>query len=171
MKTEAVTPTKPVAVHEMTLDSLFKEMLEWSDRISRRAYEFFAASGFTNGHDREDWFRAEQELLKPVALEVKDAKDEFVVKAEVPGFEAKDLNVRLNGSHLVIEGKHETSEQKKEKEGEIICNERKSKQICRMVQLPAVVIADRAKAELKNGVLELKLPKAEKPKEIKVAAA
>lgn len=170
MKNEAITP-KPVAVQEMTLDSLFKQMLEWSDQIARRAYEFFAASGFTNGHDREDWFRAEQELLKPVAVEVKDVKEEFVVKAEVPGFEAKDLKIRLNGSHLVIEGKHETSQEKKEKEGEIIYSEHKSEQICRMVQLPAAVIADKAQAELKNGVLELKLPKAEKPKEIKVAAA
>ncbi len=171
MKQDAITRRKPIAVQEVGLDSLFQEMSEWSNRIARRAYEFFAASGFTNGHDREDWFKAEQELLKPVALEVKDAKDEFVVRAEVPGFEAKDLNVHLNGSHLVIEGKHETSEEKKEKEGETIYSERECEQICRMVQLPAAVVADKVQAELKNGVLELKLPKAEKPKEIKVAAA
>src|SRR5579864_6573441 len=104
MKTEAIAPAKSVAVQEKSLDDLFKEMSEWSDRIAKRAYEFFAGSGFTNGHDREDWFKAEQELLKPVALEVKDTKDELIVTAEVPGFEAKDLEIRLNGSHLVIEG-------------------------------------------------------------------
>lgn len=170
MKQEAITPTKTVAVKEESLDGIFQQMLEWSNRIAHRAYEFFAASGFTDGHDREDWFKAEQELLKPVALEVKDAKDEFIVKAEVPGFEVKDLDIHVNGSHLVIEGKHEASEEKKEK-GETIYSERKSEQIYRMIELPAAVIADKAHAELKNGVLELKLPKAEKPKQIKVAAA
>jgi len=169
MKNEAITHMKTPAIQEASLDDLFKEMSEWSDRIAQRAYELFTESGFTNGHDREDWFQAEQQLLKPVALEVKDTKDELIVTAEVPGFEAKDLEIRLNGSHLVIEGKHETTEDRKEK-GRAVYSERKSEQICRMVDLPAAVLADKAQAELKNGVLELKLRKAG-PKPITVAAA
>ncbi len=171
MKSEAVTPAKNVAIQEVSLDSLFKQMSEWSNRIAKRAYEFFASSGFTNGHDLEDWFKAESELLKPVALDVKDSKDEFIVKAQVPGFDAKDLDVRLNGARLVIEGKHETKKEKKEKEGKTVYSERKCEQIYRVVDLPAAVLADKAHAELKNGVLELKLPKAEKPKQITIAAA
>ncbi len=171
MKHEAITRTSSPAIQEASLDDLFKRMLDWSHRIAHRAYDFFAASGFTNGHDREDWFKAEQELLKPVPLEVADEKDQFIVKAEVPGFDVKDLDIHLNGSHLVIEGKHESSEEKKDREGETVYSERKSQQICRMIELPAAVVAEKAQAELKNGVLELKLPKAEKPKQIKVAAA
>jgi HSP20 family protein len=171
MKPEAITPAKHIAIQQVGMDSLFKEMAEWSNRIAKRAYEFFANSGFTNGHDLDDWFKAEEELLKPVALDVKDSKDEFVVTAEVPGFDAKDLHVHLNDSHLVIEGKHETSEEKKEKEGKAIYSKRKSQQIYRTIELPAPVVADRAQAELKNGILELKLPKVDKIKQIKVAAA
>jgi HSP20 family protein len=170
MKNESVIPTKEVAIQKVALDSLFKEMTEWSNRIAKRAYEFFAESGFTNGHDRDDWFKAEREFLKPVALDVKDSKDEFVVTANVPGFDAKDLDIHVSGSHLVIEGKHET-EEKKDKQGKAIFAERKFQQIYRMVELPAPVVAEKAHAELKNGALELKLPKADKPKQIKVAAA
>jgi HSP20 family protein len=171
MKPEAITPAKHIAIQQVGIDSLFKEMAEWSNRIAKRAYEFFANSGFTNGHDLDHWLKAEEELLKPVMLDVKDSKDEFCVTAEVPGFEAKDLQVHLNGSHLAIEGKHETSEERKEKEGKATYSERKSRQIYRTIELPAPVRAEHAQAQLKNGILELKLPKAVKPKQIKVAAA
>ena len=171
MKNEAVSPAKSVAIQQVSLDSLLKEMSEWSDLIAKRAYELFAASGFSNGHDREDWLKAEQELLTPVALEVKEGKDEFVVKAEVPGFEAKDLDIHLNGSHLVIEGKRETSKKEKEKDTDTSYTESKSQQIYRMIELPAAVLADKTRAVLKNSVLELRLPKAEKPKQIAITAA
>lgn len=174
MKNEAISPGRGVAIQEISLDSLFKEMSAWSDRIARHAYELFASSGFTNGHDVDDWLKAEQELLTPVALEVKDAKDEFIVKAEVPGFDAKDLDIQLNGSRLVIKGKHDKhdiSKEKKEKDMDISYRERKFRQIYRMLELPAAVFADNARAELKNGVLELRLPKAEKSKQPEMAAA
>lgn len=172
MRNEAITPTKQVATQEVSFDSLFKEMTEWSNRIAKRAYELFAESGFTDGHDLEDWFKAEKEFLKPVALDVKDTKDEFIVRADVPGFDAEDLNIRVNGSHLVIEGKHETEEKKdKGKGGNPVVTERKCQQIYRMVELPAPVVAEKAHADLKNGALEVNLPKAEKAKQIKVVAA
>lgn len=170
MESKAVTPAKGPAIHEVSLDALFSKMSEWSTRIARRAYDFFAASGFTNGHDLDDWLKAEGELLQPVRLDVKDAKDEFIVIADVPGFDAKELDIHVNGSHLVIEGKHERTQQTKEKEGKTV-SESESRQIYRALDLPAPILADKAHAELKNGVLELKLPKAAKPKHITVAAA
>jgi HSP20 family protein len=170
MNTEAPTPAKPLVVKESSLDSLFHEMSEWSKRIAQRAHDFFAASGFTHGHDLDDWFKAEQELLKPVALDVKDSEDQLVVTAEVPGFEAADLQVHLNGSHLVIQGKHETAEEQNV-EGKTTHSTHKSRQIYRMIELPAAILADKAHAELKNGVLQLKLPKAEEAKQIAVTAA
>jgi HSP20 family protein len=169
MKNNLIVPTSEVTIEEAALEDLFKEMSDWSDKIAKRAYEFFAASGFTNGHDTEDWFKAEQELLKPLMFEIENLKDEIVVKAEVPGFEAKDLNVRLTGQRLVIEGEREIGGEKKEKDTTV--NTKKSQQICRAIDLPAAVNAEEARSELKNGILELKLPKAEKPKQIKIVAA
>lgn len=169
MKSDTLVPRKNVAIEQTGLEDLFKEMNEWSNRIAKRAYDFFAASGFTNGHDLEDWFKAEQELLKPCAVEVKELANEIVIKAEVPGFEAEDLNVRVNGRYLIIEGKREFEEEKKQKGATI--KETRSQQIYRAVELPAVVLAEEVVSELKNGLLELRLPKAAKPRQIKIVAA
>jgi HSP20 family protein len=170
MKNDAIAPSKNVAIRETSLEDLFKEMAEWTNRIAKRAYEFFAASGFTHGHDREDWFKAERALLlKPMALDVKDLKDEFIVRADVPGFEAKELDIHLNGTHLIIEGTREVAVEKKENDTNL--SERNFQRVYRAIELPAPILADEATAELKNGVLELKLPKAAKPKQIKIAAA
>jgi HSP20 family protein len=171
MKNEGASQAKSVPVRQVGLDSLLEKMSEWSNRIAKRAYQFFADSGFSNGHDLDDWFKAEQELLKPVALDIKDAKGEFVVTAKVPGFEAKDLSVHVNGSHLVIEGKPESAEEKKAKEQQTVYKEHKTQQIYQMIELPAPVLAEKAHGQLKNSVLELKLPKAETPRQTKVAAA
>jgi HSP20 family protein len=172
MKNEALTTSSPknIAVSEISLDSLFKEMSEWSDRIAQRAYDLFASSGFINGHDLDHWFKAERELLKPIAVEVKDGGNEFIVTAEVRGFAAKELAIHINGPRLVIEGKSQR-EGRKAKEGKTVYKERESQQIYRSIELPGPVLADKANAELKNGVLELKLPKAEKALQIKVVAA
>ena len=169
MKSDTLTPTKSVAIQESRLEDILKEMSEWSDRISKRAFELFAASGFTDGHDLEDWFQAEKQLLKPLALDVKDLANEFVVTAEVPGFEANELNIHVNAQNLIIEGKREFSDEKKEKGATRI--ESKLEEIYRAVELPAPVLADEATSELKNGILELKLPKAAKPRQIKIVAA
>lgn len=150
---------------------LFQEISEWTDRIAKRAYQLFQMRGFTDGHDLDDWFAAEHEYLKPVALEVKDINDELVVRAEVPGFEAEDLVIEVEGTNLAIRGKHETTKEEKKEEGKTIYTERRAEEIYRVVTLPVAVLVDTAKAELKNGVLELTLPKAAKPKGIAVTAA
>lgn len=173
MKNESMVPSpaRSIVIHEIGLDRLLEEMSEWSSRIAQRAYDLFAASGFTNGHDLEDWLKAERELLKPVSLEIEDSDSEVFVKAEVPGFDAKDLNIRINGSHLVIEGKRERTGQRQGKDDKALYREHETRQIYRTVALPASVVAEKAHAEVKNGILELKLPKAQKLKEIKAAAA
>jgi HSP20 family molecular chaperone IbpA len=170
MKKEALAPKKAAAksalkdvvILETSLDRLLEEMSEWSNRIAKRAYEFFAASGFTHGHDVEDWCKAEQEFLNPVLVEVTDSQDEFVIRAEVAGFAAKDLDIRVNGSHLVIMGKRSAGDVKRKKTG--ADSERMSREIYRLLELPAAVLAEKSHAELKKGVLELTLPKAEKLK-------
>ena len=171
MKTALTTPGKVMPIAVMPEKEMFREMMEMTDRIAKRAYEMFAGRGFMNGHDLEDWFAAEREFLKPVHLELKDAKDELIVRAEVPGFEAKDLTIEVEGMNLIIRGKRETTKEEKEKEGKTVYTERKAEEIYRLVPLPVMVMPETARAEINNGVLELTLPKAAKPRNIKVAAA
>jgi hypothetical protein len=91
MKNEAMSLAKNIAIKAVSFDSLLTKMTEWSNRIAKRAYEIFVDSGYTKGHDREDWFKAERELLQPVALEVKHAKAEFILTAKVPGLTRRTL--------------------------------------------------------------------------------
>lgn len=163
--------TKDVAIQQVNTESLAARISEWSNRIAKRAYEFFAGSGFTDGHDLEDWFNAEQELLQQVAVEVKDSGDEFQVKARVSGFDAKDLDIRLCGSRLMIEGKHETMKGNAEKDPFTGDREQETREIYRMIELPAPILAEGVRAELRNDLLEIYLPRAEKAAPIQIIAA
>ncbi|MCK5554386.1 MAG: Hsp20/alpha crystallin family protein, partial [Deltaproteobacteria bacterium] len=94
------------------------------------------------------------------SLEMSETKDNFVVKAEVPGIDAKDIDISLTGDVLTIKG--EKRQEKKEKEEDYHLVERSYGSFSRSVRLPAEVESDRIKASYKNGILNITLPKSEK---------
>jgi hypothetical protein len=61
------------------------EMQQVQLAITCRAYELFEARGCEHGHDREDWFRAESELLPPVSVSMQRSADRISVHANVLG--------------------------------------------------------------------------------------
>jgi len=125
--------------------------------VSRRA-EIFEGRGQLFGRDVEDWFQAEQELLHPVHVQVGETADVLEVKAEVPGFNEKELSVNVEPNRLVIAGKRDRkTEQTK---GETIYSEICQDEMMRVIELPAEVETGKVTATLKNGILELRLPKA-----------
>jgi HSP20 family protein len=78
-----------------------------------------------------------------------------VVRAEAPGFEAGEFDVRVTGDLLTIVAEHKETEKKDEKGG----NGRHSfARLERVVTLPPVVDADKVEATYRNGVLELRFP-------------
>ncbi len=146
------------------------ELLTQFDRIyesiARRAFEMFEDNGRWFGHDLDDWFRAEAELLHRLPLELKESDEDFTVRAEVPGFTAKDLEISLEPRCLKIAGKRETREE--EKRGKTIRSEFCADQIMRAIDLPADVDASKASATLKDGVLTIDLPKAVRAKAVRI---
>jgi HSP20 family protein len=104
--TESTTMVKFPKTH-----NIFEDFEALRNEIARRAFGFFQNRGSVNGRDLDDWFLAESELLKPVPIEMSESNDGYTIRAEVPGFEAKDLDVKLEQNSLFIHGK---SEQKKE---------------------------------------------------------
>ncbi|MDE3136722.1 MAG: DUF2934 domain-containing protein, partial [Acidobacteriota bacterium] len=86
------------------MDEIFQDMRESFDSIARRAYEIFEANGRQFGRDMEDWFRAERELLQPVNVEIRESDDLLTLKAEVPGFDAKDLEISVEPDRLTLAG-------------------------------------------------------------------
>ena len=83
------------------------------DSIARRAFELFELNGRWLGRDWDDWFRAEAEILHPLPLELKETDGDFTVRAEVPGFAEKELEISLEPRSLKIAGKRETKEEEK----------------------------------------------------------
>jgi len=138
-------------------DTLVERMGQMSAAIARRAYELLEARGSENGHDRQDWFRAESELLAPVPVKVAETDQELHVRAEVPGFTDKDVEVRVEPRRLIICGKkQQTSEQEK---GRAASKVERSAEILRVVDLPHEIDPDKVRATLENEMLTITLPK------------
>jgi HSP20 family protein len=169
-KTLGVTKktTSPAPLRLVPAGELIDRMEKLYDQIARRAFEIFESNGRIFGRDMENWFKAESELLHPVHLDVSESEQEVAVRAEVPGFAANELEISLEGNRLTIAGKRESKKERKEKKA--VYEERCSDQLLRVVTLPAAVNADKAEATLKDGMLELKLPKAEPAKKIAIGA-
>jgi HSP20 family protein len=155
---------KPVAIKPSKRESLSERVNEICESIAKRAYELFDGNGRKFGHDLDDWFRAETELLRPVHLRITESGENVEVKAEVPGFNEKEIEISVEPRRLTITGKRENN--KEQKRGKTVYSEGSCEQMLRIVELPATVDADKATATLKNGLLELMMPKAVKNKTI-----
>jgi HSP20 family protein len=103
------------------------------------------------------------------ALDVFEDKDNFVVKAELPGMKKEEIEVSLHDGTLSISG--ERKSESKPDEAEVYRAERFFGRFQRSVGLPSSVAADQVKAAYKDGVLTITLPKREeaKPKHIDVS--
>ena len=101
-------------------------------------------------------------------LDVYQTDKEYVVKATLPGVRAEDLDISIVGETLTIKA---TAQQEKDvKEEDWLLKESRYSSFSRTITLPSEVQADKVEATLENGVLTLRLPKAEAllPKTIKV---
>jgi HSP20 family protein len=102
------------------------------------------------------------------AFDVYEEKDNFVVKAELPGLKKEDINVSLQDGSLIISG--ERKGETKGEGAEVYRAERYFGKFQRTVSLPVPVAANAVAAEYKDGILTVTLPKSEeaKPKQIEV---
>lgn len=104
------------------------------------------------------------------AFEVKETKESFVFKADLPGVKEADLDVRLTQNRLAVSGKRES--EKTDKGDTYYTYERAYGSFTRTFTLPEGVDADKIRAELKEGVLTIELPKRPElqPKKVAVKA-
>ena len=104
------------------------------------------------------------------ALDVHEDKDNFTVHMELPGLKREDIDVSLQEGALVISGERK-AEEKSGRQREVHRQERFYGKFQRALTLPEPVAADKVKADYKDGVLTVTLPKTEeaKPKKIDVS--
>ena|SRR5258706_15044027 len=130
-------------------------MSEAMDRLFDQAFVLPGNGGFRDGSP---------------AVDLIENGNNFVVKAELPGFNPDNVDIRIEGNTLTLRGN--VQEEKKTDEGEYHVRERRQSSFSRTISLPVPVDADKAKAEYDNGILTLTLPKnaAALPKKISITA-
>lgn len=102
-------------------------------------------------------------------IDMVDKGDVLMVRAEMPGVNKEDLDILIAGDRLTIEATRKFREE--EKDDTYFRNEMAYGRIYRTLHLPVAIMGDKAKAELKDGILEIILPKVEAvtPFTVKVA--
>ena len=140
----------------------FRELEEMSDRLNRM---FARPATRTNGKETmivADW---------TPTVDISETDGEYQIKAEIPDVKKEDVKVMLEDGVLTIQG--ERKQEKEEKGKKYHRVERSYGSFVRSFSLPELIDEEKVKAEFKDGVLNLHLPKSEKgkPKAIEVKVA
>jgi HSP20 family protein len=158
---------KPIPIPYEEFESFPKHVEEFFDMIARRPFELLEKRPFLFGRELEQLFRAEPEVTRPILLKLYETEETLVVRAEVPGFTEKELNIVCEPWRVVITGQKEYKEGKVEKKEEVPFYAEKT-HIYKTVKLPVEIKPENVKAILRNGMLELTMPKAEVVKKVKI---
>ncbi len=134
----------------------FQEMLNLRRTVDRL---------FDNASPDRDWA---QPSMWGLAVDMVENQDDFVVKASIPGIHPDDLDISYSDDTLTIKG--EIKEDKEVKEDQYHLRERRYGSFTRSITLPTKIKGDKIEATYQNGVVTLRLPKAEevKPKRIAI---
>jgi HSP20 family protein len=145
-----------------------RELMEWRP--------FREVSRLRREMDRlwDDYYGSGRRGLQPLqaefapAVDVTETAEAVVVKAEVPGMDAKDINISVTGEVLTIKGEKKSEREEKEENYHVV--ERSYGSFSRSLVLPAAVDLDNIEAKYDKGVLTVTCPKKEevKPKAIEI---
>ena len=116
--------------------------------------DFFDDSFFT---------RKEKNLMK---TDIRELKDKYIVDIDLPGFNKKDISLSLDNGYLNIKAKTEKNDEHKE-EGKYLHKERFYGECSRSFYVGEEIVEKDIKAEFKDGILKVELPKKEISKEEK----
>lgn len=134
----------------------FEEMERWFEDVFRSPFSLLSRRTWPETSEL-----AEFETLSP-RVDIFEEGNEVVLKADLPGMEKKDIDITLADNMLTISGER-THEEKVEKGSYVMC-ERTHGSFFRRFELPSDIDAEKIKAHLGNGVLEVRLPKTEESK-------
>lgn len=118
---------------------------------------------------RDPFFNATWDEEGTLAIDVSEENGDIVVHASLPGFRKEDIDVQVHNGVLTIKAEH--TEETASKDKRYYRKERRVGSMSRRIALPgAVADTARAEAELKDGVLTLRIPQTEaaKPKQIAI---
>jgi HSP20 family protein len=144
----------------------FRDLVSLQDRMNRLFDESFR--GATRGAGDDDW--ALGGSWAP-AVDIYEQDGNIVLKAELPGVDPKDVDVRVENNVLTLRGERKLDNEVKRENYHRV--ERSYGAFSRSFTLPNVIDTEKIKAEYKDGVLRMTLPTREeaKPKQISISVA
>jgi len=157
-KATATQAVRAPSIRFGDLDSLPAKIQELNEAIARRAYEIFESRGSVHGSDSADWSRAEAELFHPIHMELQETDEALQLRAEIPGFSEKDLELTVEPLCLTLTGKRETDSEIVS--GKVIYRDSCASQIFRRIELPTPIQVNAVVATLRNGILDIWMLKA-----------
>lgn len=140
-------PFKELSTIREQMDRLFEDMLSINDR---------------------DWMGLHSMggMWTP-AVEIEETDKDLILKASIPGMDAKDLNVEVGEERVTISGEHKETKRSEDKAKNYFHSEFHYGQFQRVVPLPMPVKTNDIKSEFKHGILTLTMPKVENaPKKV-----
>ena len=142
---DAITPVNRTT----ELPTIFREVDRWFDDL-RRDFN----SAFWTPLPAFELDGAHRPLV-----DLKDTGQEFVVTAEVPGVSKDDIEITVTPEALEVRAK--AKRDRDEEKEDFVFRERAYAELARTISLPAEVRPEAAEASLRDGVLEIRLPKKE----------
>jgi HSP20 family protein len=134
-------------------ETIFNEVEQLRNAISRRAYDLFRNRGGLSGRPLADWLDAERQLVWKPAIELRQKDGQFEVLAATPGVDAKDLDVQITPDDVLI--KADIHHRHTPDEGAVQVCEFTGGQLFRSVHFPETIDPNSAAAEYRNGMLRL----------------
>lgn len=137
-----------------------RDLFTMQDAMDRLFNEFFGDSD-----------NLQTEVLAP-RVDLKQKENEIDVKLSIPGVDPDKIQISVADNVLTVKAEMEEEKEEKDEKAVYEIREHRWTSYYREIALPSEVEADKAEAEYENGVLKIKLPKAEivKPKLISISA-
>ena len=132
----------------------FKELARIENELNKLFSEFIPAK------------ETSEVVVWAPRVDVYEQDNNLIIEAEIPGAKKEDIEVKIKDNAVVIRG--EVKKEEEQKEGQYYRKERFYGTFERVVPLPVEVKPEEAKAEFKDGVLKLIIPKATQEHEVKV---
>lgn len=156
-------------VKSMSIYRILEKIRDVNRSVARRAFELFQSRKKEHGGDLNDWFHAESELIHTSHVDVEDCDELVVVRAEVPGFRSDELQFCVEPFRITIVGVREISDHPIIRK--MLYSDRCADQVFRIIDCPIELDSRDTTSSLKEGILELEIPKARALPLVSIAAA
>ena len=137
--------------------SNFSPMLNLQEEMNR-LFEDFLSPALPQSFSDLAPGRGEGNIAIP-AVDVQEKDNQFVMKCEMPGLKAEDIDVQVNEGYVTIRGERKDEDEQKDKKGNYLRREMAYGQVERTIALPETADLDKCEAKFRNGVLTLEMPK------------